>query len=351
MGNSVILISLDSLDESVGSFPSRIILFGTILAEIPIKTPTIPPIVSTLLRISLFLYTDSSDSDTSERPPLQDPYEVTIAQWRSRVAARSSPPSSSTHDSSPTDVTPPTLCHILPTPPSLPCQSAVLVLPSQLIPFGRPYRNQPNRVRKMLIGRKRVRALPSGRLVSRYPPDHSSSDHFSSDDSSSDSSSDYSSNSSLGHSLPDSSIDATATIFVGPSRKRCRSPTVSVPLATPISGALSPICFDLLPPRKRIRDVQADIDADTVDVEAATARESDVRVEVGIGSDREDRAKEEAEFEDRGTIEIGVDRVTKHVVLDDVYESASDDIHKSANERGLYALMQELHDHLVEIHV
>ncbi|GKA58037.1 hypothetical protein Tco_0757225 [Tanacetum coccineum] len=40
--------------------------------------------------------------DTSERPPSQDPYEVTAARWRSRVAARLSPPSSPTHDSPPT---------------------------------------------------------------------------------------------------------------------------------------------------------------------------------------------------------------------------------------------------------
>nr|GEY85093.1 hypothetical protein [Tanacetum cinerariifolium] len=61
------------------------------------------------------------------------------------VAARSSPPSSPTRDLSPTDVTPPTLRHILPAPPELPRQTAVIVLPSQTIPLGRPYRTQPNR--------------------------------------------------------------------------------------------------------------------------------------------------------------------------------------------------------------
>ncbi|GJV23066.1 hypothetical protein Tco_1375761 [Tanacetum coccineum] len=172
----------------------------------------------------------------------------------------------------------------------------------------------------------------------------------SSSDSSLDSSSDYSSDFSSGHSLPDSSVDAPATIFARPSRKRCRSPFVSVLLATPIPGALSPvpdnavllatpipgalslIHADLLPPRKRIRgfvttsdydtsieesyeaytepgidsDVQADID---VDAEATTAREVDVGVEVGIRSDREDEVEEEAESVDRGTIEIRVDMV------------------------------------------
>ncbi|GKC20475.1 putative reverse transcriptase domain-containing protein, partial [Tanacetum coccineum] len=93
----------------------------------------------------------------------------------------------------------------------------------------------------------------------------------------------------------------------------------------------------------------ADIIVDTTVTKAAAARESDVRVEVGIGSDGEDEAEEEAESKDRGTIKIRVDRVIKHVVSDDVYESASDDISESADERGLDALVQELHDHLVEI--
>nr|GEV82361.1 putative reverse transcriptase domain-containing protein [Tanacetum cinerariifolium] len=228
-----------------------IILFGTI----PTETPTIPSVVPTLPHTFLFLYADSFDSDTSERPPSQDSYKVAIAQWMSRVAAHSSPPPSPTHDLSPTDVSPPTV------------------------------------------------------------------HHFSSDDSSfdslSDSSSDYCLDSSSGHFLPDSSVDAPATISVRSSRKRCRSPVVLVPLATPVPRALSPIRVDLLPPCKRIRgavttsdyddsteesyeaymdpdidsDVQEDIDADTTAAKAAAAGKSDVRVEVGIGSDGEEKAK------------------------------------------------------------
>ncbi|GJY27601.1 hypothetical protein Tco_0403368, partial [Tanacetum coccineum] len=238
------------------------------ITEIHAETPTIPYVVPTLSHTSPFMYTDSSDSNTSDRPPSQDSSEVTIARWRSRVASRSSPPSSTTHVLSPTNVTPPTLRRILPAPPGLPRRPTVLVLP--------------------------------GRLASRYLPDHSSLDHFSSDDSSSDSSydssSDYSSDSSSGHSLPDSSVDAPAT--------RCRSPAMSVLLAIPVPGSLSPIRADLLPPRKRIKgvitasdyddstkesyevytepnidsNVQADIDADTVAVEAAAAREADIGV-------------------------------------------------------------------------
>ncbi|GKB01619.1 hypothetical protein Tco_0829663 [Tanacetum coccineum] len=236
----------------------------------------------------------------------------------SKVAARSSPPSSPTHDS------PPAARQIVPAPLGVPRRPAILVLPGQEIPLGRPYCTQPKGVRKMLIARKRVRALPSGRLASRCPLDHYSSNHFSSDDSSSE----YSSDSSSSHSLPDSSFDASTTIPAGLSRKRCRSPAALVPLATPKPGALSPIRADLLPPRKRIRgfaiasdyddstegsyeaytepdidsDVQADIAADTVASKTAAA------LEVGIGIEREEEVEEEAESGDRSTIMIGVDR-------------------------------------------
>nr|GFC95729.1 hypothetical protein [Tanacetum cinerariifolium] len=96
--------------ESVGLSPSRIILFGTILANILIEIPTIPPVIPTLPHTSPFLCTDSSktSSDSSKRPPSHDPYEVIVAQWMSRVAVRLSPPSSPTHD------LPPTVRHSLP---------------------------------------------------------------------------------------------------------------------------------------------------------------------------------------------------------------------------------------------
>ncbi|GKC11094.1 hypothetical protein Tco_1007876, partial [Tanacetum coccineum] len=285
----VILISSDSLDKTVGSSPSRIILFGTILAVIPAETPTIPPVVPTLLHTSPFLCIDSSEtsSDSFERPPLQDPYEVIGARWKSRVAVRSSPPSSPTHDLPPTNVTPPTLRPILSAPPELPHRPAILEESSS-------FTSRPS--------------------ASRYLLDHSSSDHFSSDDSSLDSSSDYSPYSSSGHSLPYSSFNAPTTISTGPSHKRCRSPAAPVPLATPILGALSPMRDDLLPPRKRIKG--ADIDANTMVVDTAMTLEVgieievDVEVEFGIQIEREEEVKEEADSKDRGTIEIGVNRVS-----------------------------------------
>ncbi|GKA94476.1 hypothetical protein Tco_0816514 [Tanacetum coccineum] len=342
MATSAIAISSDSLEESVGTSTARVILFSTIPTAIPATVPVVNlPVISTLPHTSSFLYTNLSDNDTSERPPSQDPYEVTVARWRSPVAARSSPPSS------PTDMTLP-IRHILPTPPNLPHRPAVLVLPGQSIPIGLPYRTQPNRVRKMLTARKRVRALPVGCLASRYPPDHSSSDHFSSDDSSSDSPSDslsgYSSDTSSGHSIPDSPYDTSATTSAGLSRKRCRSSTTLTPIAIPVSGALSPVHADLLLPRKRIRgsisvtdfevnleesyepyvepdinsDVQADIDVGIATADAAAARETDVRVEVGIEAEAEAGEEANAEIQPKGTIEIRVDVATEIYVPNDL---------------------------------
>ncbi|GJV36281.1 hypothetical protein Tco_1408758 [Tanacetum coccineum] len=138
MAASAIIISSDSSDESVGSPPSRVILFGDIPTVIPStsvvapETSTIAPVISPaapmvemtlvasptglcglvpytgsdsdspdemsspehispLPAISPFIYTDSSKAPgSSDGPPLQDPYVTTIARWRSRVAARPS---------------------------------------------------------------------------------------------------------------------------------------------------------------------------------------------------------------------------------------------------------------------
>nr|GEY26590.1 hypothetical protein [Tanacetum cinerariifolium] len=220
-------------------------LFGTIPTDIPATIPVVdPPVV----------YDDTSLIPTETPTIPHDPYEVTVARWRSRVAAHSLPPSLPTHD----------------LPPA------------------------PNGARKMLTARKRVRALPSGCLASKYPSDHSSSDHFSLD-------------SSSGHSLPDSlilaedsSFDTPATISAGPSRKRYRFPATLVPIATPTPGALSLVhatCYHL------VRGLEVDIDAKTMATETAAAlevsirNEVDVGVEVDIGIEREDKVGEDAKSE------------------------------------------------------
>nr|GFC28242.1 hypothetical protein [Tanacetum cinerariifolium] len=105
------------------------------------------------------------------------------------------------------------------------------------ISHGRPYRYHLNGPVHMMTARKRVRPLPVQQLFVRHPVDHSSSDS-----SSRQSSSDH------------SSLDLSST-SAGPSHKRRRSPMTSVPALPLVSGALSPVCADLIPPPKRVRDI------------------------------------------------------------------------------------------------
>ncbi|GJS79768.1 putative reverse transcriptase domain-containing protein [Tanacetum coccineum] len=201
----------------------------------------------------------------------------------------------------------------------------------------------------MLTTMKRVGPLPTHRLASRYLSDSSSSSH----------------------STPDSPCDSLAVIFARTSRKRCSPPTTSVPVATPIFEVLSPVRVDLLPTRKRIRDFdsvidfevsleesyepytarEADIDACIAAVDAIVAKETDVIAKTRI--EKEDEAESSA----RGTVEIGVDKVTQPIVSDDIVKPIREDFPDLVSadgslevmQRGLDVVMQELYDHMVEI--
>ncbi|GJW07144.1 putative reverse transcriptase domain-containing protein [Tanacetum coccineum] len=311
---------------------------------IPTETPTISPITSTIPPTaptthytSPFIHTDSSDNDTPDTPPTP------------------------THEIPPIE-----------------------------------YRYHPNGL--VHIARKRVGPLPTHRLVVRHSVDYSSSDYFNSDDSSrdspsdsssetpSDSSSDALSDSSSGHSSSDhsspalpsgmrsshqlcpsvSSIPHSCDAIIerpshsssaGPSRKRSRSPTISVSISSPVPGALSSICTDLLPPHKRIRSSNSVMDLEDCmgeSFESFVPRETSLKDEVVVrGSDEpysepdidleiqamideciayadafraegidsrvvvETVAREEVETSARGMVEVRVDRVTHPVVSDD----------------------------------
>ncbi|GJR71309.1 hypothetical protein Tco_0083674 [Tanacetum coccineum] len=127
MTASAIAISSNSSDESVGSSPSRVSVFGNIPTVIP-STSVVAPETSTI-SILLFIcrscvsiavcYCDRPGIGFVERP-------------------------------------------------------AILIRPGEAIPFGRPYRTHLNRSRKLLTARKRVGPLPARRLACRYASPRSS---------------------------------------------------------------------------------------------------------------------------------------------------------------------------------
>ncbi|GKD66219.1 hypothetical protein Tco_1308327 [Tanacetum coccineum] len=86
------------------------------------------------------------------------------------------------------------------------------------------------------------------------------------------------SESSLGSSSK-RSLDSSSHSF-RPSRKRCRSPTASVPSPTYVSRSIAPTSTDLLPPRKRFRDSYSPEDSGEEHMEVDTA---DAKAVVDIG--------------------------------------------------------------------
>ncbi|GKD73413.1 hypothetical protein Tco_1331695 [Tanacetum coccineum] len=250
-----------------------------------------------------------------ERHVSSTPHDTMLARWRSRVASRSSSPTTSTSE--------------IPTTPIPPAPSAIVAPSTDIIsPIDTPPEIH--------------------RFTSGSSSDHSSSDHSSADQSPADHTSGHStSDQSLSrHTSPDTTIadlssplrlvyppptrtsragDSSSESSAGPSHKRCKSPTTIVPSSIHASGALVSTRADLFPPRKRFRDsyspedsveedinadVLVDIEADATAIEVAADMDVEAKVDAGIGieieDDIEDEDEGEADFSDRGTMEIGV---------------------------------------------
>nr|GFB06389.1 hypothetical protein [Tanacetum cinerariifolium] len=246
---------------STGTPAGRVILFGTIPTTIPDTTPLIvsptadtPIITSTIPPSPDHTPTSPDDSPASEAEsdPSEDPTSGHIPPLPATspflssdddTTVRDTPDTlpSPTHDTPFTEITASTQrSHVIP-------RRRVMILSrGQPIPHGRPYRCHLNGPIHMMTARKRLRPLPVQQLSVRHPVDHSSSD------------------SSLRHSPSDHSSPDLPSTSAGPSRKRRRSPMTSVPALPLISGALSPIRADLIPPPKRVRDIGylADVEDD-----------------------------------------------------------------------------------------
>ncbi|GKB19722.1 hypothetical protein Tco_0853645 [Tanacetum coccineum] len=222
-----------------------------------------------------------------------------------------------------------------------------------LIPIGRPYRTQPDGVLKMLTARKSVGSLPALRLASRYPSDSSSSD----------STLRYSSS---GYATSDSLDDSSTATSARPSRKRCRSPTLFVPVVSPVRGALSPVRADLSPPPKRIMDSNS---VTNLEISSEDGYESYVPREVGLGVDFEDSYEPYTEPDIDSDIQADIDECIAYA--DDIRARGMDDrdvVETTAEEEvgsrerhadgvvevtyeTLGDLVQRFHDHAVEIPV
>ncbi|GKB14131.1 hypothetical protein Tco_0848054, partial [Tanacetum coccineum] len=414
MAISVISVSLDSLEDRVGTPTGRVILFGTIPTTIPdtifsMTSPTthidtIPiPIVSPTIPSSPD-YTPASPDYSLASDKEFDPFEDPSSDHIPPLPA-TSPFLSSIDDSSDSDIpdTPPSPTHGTPfTETTLSTQRSpttsgalrrrvMILAPGQPIPYGRPYRYHLNGPVHMMTARKRVGPLPTHRLAVTQLIDFSSLNHFSSDDSSSslssssssetssDSSTDAlsdsaSSCSSSDHSLPvspsgmrpnhhlcslvpsihrsstDSKRPSHDSSSVSPSRKRSRSPIASVPLSSPTLGALSYARDDLLPSPKRIRKSES-----TTDLKGCSedSFEPYVPREVGLGVDFEDESSDPSRS--RGTdLDMDVNVVRSDgIEIDPEIQAEIDECFAYADalrDRGIDARVR-FHDHTEEIPV
>ncbi|GKC16416.1 hypothetical protein Tco_1013198 [Tanacetum coccineum] len=329
MAISVILVSLDSLEGSVGTPAGRVILFGTIPTTIPdttlsVTSPTThidtTPIPTVLPTISPSPdYTPASPDYSPASDTEFDPFEDSSSDHIPPLPA-TSPFISSTNDSSDSDIPD------IPPSPTHGTQFTETTLSTKRSPTA--------------SGALRLRVMV---LAPGQPIPH---DHFSSDDSSRDSSSSSSSGSSLDssvdalsdsassrssfdHSLPASpsgmrsshrlcslvpSVYRSSAIFERPShdsssaslsRKRSRSPVASVLLSSPTLGALSNAHADLLPSPKRIRSLETATDLEDCSEDSF---EPYVPREVGLGVDFEDESSEPSRSR-RAYLEMDVDVV------------------------------------------
>ncbi|GJS24266.1 reverse transcriptase domain-containing protein, partial [Tanacetum coccineum] len=248
-----------------------------------------------------------------------------------------------------------------------------------------PLRYHLNGPIHMMTVRKRVGSLPTHHLVVRHLVEYSSLDHFSSDDSlrdlssssssetSSDSSADAlsdfaSSHSSSNHSLPSSSSRPShSSSSVSHSCKRSRSPIVSVPLSSPVPGALSSARADILPSPKRIRssdDVtyfedcsedsfkpyvprEAGLRVDVEDESSELSRSRGTDLEVDVDVERSDRLDIDPEIQAEINECIAyADALRARGINARVVEGAVEVTYETLGD-----LVQRFHDHTVEIPV
>ncbi|GJS14333.1 hypothetical protein Tco_0408805 [Tanacetum coccineum] len=306
MAAPVIPISSDSSEESVGSHVPDCIEGGS-------SSVTHPTGVLDLVDYSsILILKPSRIPHSSTRSSLVLPSYVSDdrRQTRDRVASRpSSPPRSSPHDTlAPSSEFP--LAPVV-APLRIRWRPVILVQTGKAIPFGRPYRTQPNGPRKFLTARKRVGPFPARRLAWRHTSSGSPLNSLS--------------NSSSVHS---SGCDTSGFYALKVCTIVYSLPTDSISKSSLDSSSESPILLlDILPPRKgseitihlrRDRrdehmddwydNVEAVVDLGIGDGDRAPTEDGiGMGVEVAATDIREDEEEYEAEASAGGTMEIAID--------------------------------------------
>ncbi|GKE38324.1 hypothetical protein Tco_1461729, partial [Tanacetum coccineum] len=342
----VISIYSDVSIESVGSSFPRVILIGSIFVEVPVvpevgavtvASPagvleldahssseanplesSLPP-VSVASMVSPFLCLDDSESVTEmpERHVSPTTHDVMLTRWRSRVASRSSSPTTSTLE--------------IPTAPIVPAPSAV-VAPSSEFPLA------PG------IDRKEV--------------GHSSSDHSSSGHS-------ISGHSLPGHASPDTTVADSSTpprfVYLPLARtSRCSEASRcwrSVPLSTMYPPTTSESSVgnsssesSAGPSRKRCRSPAATVTSSIyvlfhqMIVLMRTLMSMCIGMEVNVRIDVEDEVEDEVESSDRGTMEIRVDVVTGIDIPDGMLMLDAVECLEQVED-----CLQDIYEHVIEI--
>ncbi|GKA96709.1 hypothetical protein Tco_0818804 [Tanacetum coccineum] len=351
MAAPFISISFDTSEESMGSHAPRLILFGVIPAIIP-EVPVVPadPIVTpeegTISFVSpsevldLVDYSPSFDSDPSEDSlppapdlPLVSPFlcsDNTEADGESEPAKQR--PVSSSHD---------TLA---------PLSEFLLTL--------------------------RVRPISTHRLTWRCVSHHSSDRHSSPDLSSSSAPLDH----SLSRYTPPDTTDVDSSTLQRflhrslartlrhseafrcrrPSRKRCRFLTASVPSPTYVTRSIAPTPIDLLPPRKRFRDLysredsgEEHMEVDIADAEVVT----DIGISEGVVAHHEDGVGMGFEItasdvrEDDKEFEVEASAIdTRKIIVDPLVISDS----SKSSRGGIPDLEDTIHDivhYMLEVYI
>nr|GFB63469.1 hypothetical protein [Tanacetum cinerariifolium] len=205
MAISVILISSDSSEDSTGTPAGRVILFGTIPTTIPDTTPLIaPPTADTPI--------------ITPNIPLSPDYTPASPDYSPASEAESDPSEDLTSS------------HIPPLPATSPFLSSDDDTIVSDIPDTPPSPTHDTPFTEITASTQRSHVIPCRRVMILSH-----------------------------HSSPD--LSSTSA---GPSRKRRRSSMTSVPALPLVSGALSPVCADLIPSPKRVRDIGylADVEDD-----------------------------------------------------------------------------------------